>query len=137
MVKYSYSINPIIYDLKKIEKLIKNNILRRCILENNTLKKIDNAANEKIKVNVSKSEYVRNNEKLSSKNPFRINDIIDSFGFSYKNMVSSEELNITNPLSYIDFYKEMEDYKKNYDKFVRIANEYIHNIKRRKSEDTK
>ena len=106
-------------------------------MENNTLKKIDNAANEKIKVNVSKSEYVRNNEKLSSKNPFRINDIIDSFGFSYKNMVSSEELNITNPLSYIDFYKEMEDYKKNYDKFVRIANEYIHNIKRRKSEDTK
>jgi hypothetical protein len=123
--------------LKKIQKLIKSNILRRFILEKNILKKIDNAAKEKIKVNVSKSEYVRNDEKLSSKNPFRINDIIDSFGFSYKNMVSSEELNITNPLSYIDFYKEMENYKKNYDKFVRIANEYIHNIERRKSEDTK
>ncbi len=86
---------------------------------------------------ISNSEYVGNDEKLSFESSLNINDITDSFELSYKNMISSKKLNITAPLSYMNFDKEMEDYKKNYDKFIRIANEYIHNIEQRKKESAK
>lgn len=45
-----------------------------------------------------------------------------------------KELGIEVPISYMDIPVEMEDYRKYYDKFIHIVNEYIHNIEQSKKD---
>lgn len=83
---------------------------------------------EKVNMKVSQPDYAKSDLKSNRKKSLELDGIVDSFESSYRNVSSFEKLGIAAPVSYIDIPAEMEDYKKDYDKYIRIVNEYIHNV---------
>lgn len=87
-------------------------------MKNDTLAK--NSAASKTEANIEVPKFEKEN--------FKSDVIVNSFAESYQNICESEKLGIKAPVSYMDIPVEMEEYRENYDKFVRIVNEYVHNV---------
>lgn len=113
--------------------MVKSSHLKINIKESEFVLKND-ISKVKVDMKVPKLESEKRNFKLDSRQFLKSNGIKDYFGISYRNMDLYKKLGIKVPISYADIPAEMVDYKKNYDKFIRIVNEYIHNIEQSKRE---
>ena len=97
------------------------------ILKNDILENAKHILRGKTKIETLELEYTKNGLKLDRKQFVKLHNIIDSFEISCRNRDSYEEFGIAVPISYIDIPAEMEDYKKDYDK-------YIHNVEKNRKE---
>lgn len=104
-------------NIKESEFVLKNDIL-----------KVD------IGMNVSKLKSKKESFEVDKRQYLKSNDIENFFRISCQNIELFKKLDIAIPISYIDIPAEMEDYRKYYDKFINIVNEYIHNVEQSKTE---
>lgn len=88
----------------------------------------------KTDMGMSKLKLEKKNLELDNRQFLKPNGIEDFFGTACQNMELFKELDITIPISYMDIPVEMEDYRKDYYKFINIVNEYIHNVEQSRKE---
>lgn len=113
--------------------MVKSNHLKINIKENEFVLKND-ISKVKVSMSMSKLELKKKNLELDNRQFLKTNGIEDLFKTSCQNMDLFKELGIEVPISYMDIPVEMEDYRKYYDKFIHIVNEYIHNIEQSKKD---
>ena len=113
--------------------VVKSNHLKINVKESEFVLKNDIS---KIRTNmgIPKLKLEKKNLELESRQFLKSNDIKDFFRASCQNRELVQELGITIPISYRDIPVEMEDYRKDYCKFIDIVNEYIHNVEQSKKE---
>lgn len=113
--------------------VVKSNHLKINVKESKFVLKND-ILKIKTDMGIPKLKLEKKNLELESRQFLKSNGIEDFFRVSCQNRELVQELGITIPVSYRDIPVEMENYRKDYCKFIDIVNEYIHNVEQSKKE---